>query len=118
MIRSWCVSLRCRLRLSRVRRRALKMAGLVVAKWLSVDERAEAPALYQTLQSLVAQLRTDPRSGHAEQAGTGDAIAHGWRPDYVRSASAARSFSHHRKPAKTCDLGGGQLGSTRLISTT
>lgn len=84
--------------------------------YLSTSERAEAPRLYQTLQSLAAQLRTGSRDpGTLEQESLATLIAHGWRPDYVR----VRRQHDLQPPSETCQdlviLAAAHLGSTRLI---
>jgi pantoate--beta-alanine ligase len=57
--------------------------------YLSEAERAEAPALYQTLNYVANEMR----SGHLdvfqlEHKAMDDLAKRGWKPDYIRSASA------------------------------
>lgn len=88
--------------------------------YLSSEERAEAPFLYQTLNYVAEQTR----AGHAdlealEQDAMNRLAARGWKPDYV----SIRKRMNLRAPSREEVLAGEQLvvlaaaklGNTRLI---
>lgn len=84
--------------------------------YLSSAERAEAPRLYQTLQTLARRL----------QAGEGDAVLlerdaashlsdHGWRVDYVALRSQETLLAPSPGERRLVVLAAAYLGRTRLI---
>lgn len=84
--------------------------------YLSPDERAEAPRLYQALCEVARRVRAGERGFAAIEAHAVDALrARGWAPDYVSVREAATL----RPPSEASDrlvvLGAAHLGRTRLI---
>ena len=88
--------------------------------YLSSDERAEAPFLYQTLNYVAEQTR----AGHAdlealEQDAMNRLAARGWKPDYVsirkRMNLQAPSREEYEAGAPLVVLAAAKLGATRLI---
>jgi len=88
--------------------------------YLSGEERAEAPFLYQTLNYVAEQTR----AGHPDlEALERDAMerlaARGWKPDYVsirkRMNLQAPSAAEHAAGAELVVLAAAKLGNTRLI---
>ncbi|MGL4767769.1 MAG: pantoate--beta-alanine ligase [Formosimonas sp.] len=86
-------------------------------QYLSAQDRAEAPFLYQTLQAVREQVLAGATDLKAiEQAAIAALVARGWQPDYV----AIRRQSDLLEPAAGEDvplvvLTAARLGSTRLI---
>ncbi len=92
--------------------------------YLSADERAEAPFLYQTLNYVAEQTRVSRTSGHAdlpalEQEAMARLAARGWKPDYVsirkRMNLQAPSRDEHLAGEQLVVLAAAKLGNTRLI---
>lgn len=85
--------------------------------YLSAAERAEAPRLYQTLQSLRqslvhADLATLPQ---LERSACANLEAHGWQPDYVTVRQQANLLPPTALDQPLVILAAARLGSTRLI---
>jgi len=89
-------------------------------RYLSAEERAEAPALYQALNAIANEVR----GGHLdifelERQAMADLGKRGWNPDYI----SIRKQSNLQPPAagdmaqgeKLVVLAAAKLGSTRLI---
>jgi len=89
-------------------------------RYLSAEERAEAPALYQSLNAIANEVR----GGHLdifelERQAMADLGKRGWNPDYI----SIRKQSNLQPPAagdmaqgeKLVVLAAAKLGSTRLI---
>jgi len=88
--------------------------------YLSADERAEAPALAQTLRTLATAVQAGATDAAALETQALDALrAHGWAPDYValrRQADLALPDAEqplHTQPLVV--LAAARLGRTRLI---
>jgi pantoate--beta-alanine ligase len=88
--------------------------------YLSSEERAEAPFLYQTLNYVAEQTR----AGHAdldalEQDAMNRLAARGWKPDYVsirkRMNLQAPSRDEYLAGEQLVVLTAAKLGNTRLI---
>jgi len=88
--------------------------------YLSSEERAEAPFLYQTLNYVAEQTR----AGHAdlealEQDAMNRLAARGWKPDYVsirkRMNLQAPSRDEYLAGEQLVVLAAAKLGNTRLI---
>lgn len=88
--------------------------------YLSSEERAEAPFLYQTLNYVAEQSR----AGHAdlealEQDAMNRLAARGWKPDYVsirkRMNLGAPSRDEYLAGEQLVVLAAAKLGNTRLI---
>jgi len=88
--------------------------------YLSVEERAEAPALFQSLNAVANEVR----SGHLdifelERQAMADLSKRGWKPDYI----SIRKQSNLQPPSagdmaqgeKLVVLAAAKLGVTRLI---
>jgi len=88
--------------------------------YLSTEERAEAPFLYQTLNWVAEQTR----AGHPdllalERAAMARLAERGWKPDYVsirkRMNLHAPTTAEHAAGAPLVVLAAAKLGNTRLI---
>jgi pantoate--beta-alanine ligase len=88
--------------------------------YLSTEERAEAPFLYQTLNWVAEQTR----AGHPdllalERAAMARLAERGWKPDYVsirkRMNLQAPTTAEHAAGAPLVVLAAAKLGNTRLI---
>jgi pantoate--beta-alanine ligase len=88
--------------------------------YLTPEERAEAPFLYQTLNYVAEQTR----AGHADLAALEQDAMHrlaarGWKPDYVsirkRMNLQAPSREEYEAGAPLVVLTAAKLGATRLI---
>jgi pantoate--beta-alanine ligase len=88
--------------------------------YLSPEERAEAPALYQALQFVTGEMR----AGHldifsVEREAMGKLTARGWKPDYVSVRKQADlqppSAGDLAQGAPLVVLAAAKLGTTRLI---
>ncbi|MES2352311.1 MAG: pantoate--beta-alanine ligase [Pseudomonadota bacterium] len=88
--------------------------------YLSETERAEAPALYQTLNFVANEMR----SGHLdvfqlEHKAMDDLAKRGWKPDYIsirkRSDLQPPNAGDLAQGAQLVVLAAAKLGSTRLI---
>jgi len=88
--------------------------------YLSTEERAEAPFLYQTLNWVAEQTR----GGHPdllalERAAMARLAERGWKPDYVsirkRMNLQAPTADEHAAGAPLVVLAAAKLGNTRLI---
>jgi pantoate--beta-alanine ligase len=88
--------------------------------YLSAQERAEAPALYQTLNFVANEMR----SGHMdifqlEHKAMDELRARGWNPDYIsirkRSDLQPPNAGDLAQGAPLVVLAAAKLGTTRLI---
>ena len=88
--------------------------------YLSADERAEAPALYQALNRVAEEVR----AGHLdifelEREAMGKLAARGWKPDYIsirkRADLQPPSAGDLAQGAPLVVLTAAKLGITRLI---
>jgi len=88
--------------------------------YLSETERAEAPALYQTLNFVANEMR----SGHLdvfqlEHKAMDDLAKRGWKPDYIsirkRNDLQPPNAGDLAQGAQLVVLAAAKLGSTRLI---
>lgn len=84
--------------------------------YLSADERAEAPRLYRTLQTLRERLLTGVRNLAALEAeAVASLSAHGWQVDYVSVRSQATLLAPEPDERALVVLAAARLGNTRLI---
>jgi pantoate--beta-alanine ligase len=87
--------------------------------YLSADERAEAPFLYQTLEYVAGRARGGADLPALEQEAMARLAARGWQPDYVsirkRMNLEAPSRDEHAAGAPLVVLAAAKLGKTRLI---
>ena len=88
--------------------------------YLSSEERAEAPFLYQTLNYVAEQTRAGHTDLEAlEQDAMDRLAARGWKPDYVsirkRMNLQAPSRDEHVAGEQLVVLAAAKLGNTRLI---
>ncbi|TCS34004.1 pantothenate synthetase [Paucimonas lemoignei] len=88
--------------------------------YLSADERAEAPVLYQTLNQIAEGVRTGNRNvAQLEQQAMDSLAQRHWKPDYVsvrrRIDLQAPSTEDLEKNEPLVVLAAAKLGSTRLI---
>lgn len=84
--------------------------------YLSTAERAEAPRLYQTLQTLAAALvagKTD--LAMLEDSAAAELTQHGWQVDYVQVRAQSTLLSPAATEAACVVLAAARLGNTRLI---
>lgn len=87
--------------------------------YLSADERAEAPFLYQTLEYVAEQARGGTDLAALEREAMARLAARGWQPDYVsirkRMNLQAPSPDERAAGAPLVVLAAAKLGKTRLI---
>jgi pantoate--beta-alanine ligase len=84
--------------------------------YLSAAERAEAPRLYQTLQTVVAAIRSGTRDyARLETEATRTLTQHGWRVDYLRICAQSSLLAPTPTDTDLVVLGAAHLGNTRLI---
>jgi pantoate--beta-alanine ligase len=87
--------------------------------YLSTEERAEAPFLYQTLEYVAEQARAGADLDALEREAMARLAGHGWQPDYVsirkRMNLQAPSRDEHVAGAQLVVLAAAKLGRTRLI---
>ena len=88
--------------------------------YLSVEERAEAPFLFQTLNWVAEQTRAGhPNLVALERDAMARLAERGWKPDYVsirkRMDLRAPSAAEHADAAPLVVLTAAKLGNTRLI---
>lgn len=84
--------------------------------YLSPAERAEAPRLYRTLDSLRQRIETGAHDLSAlERAAHGELEAHGWQVDYVTVRSRATLLTPAVGDRALVVLAAARLGGTRLI---
>jgi len=88
--------------------------------YLSTDERAEAPVLYQTLNQLATQMRAGQHDYLSLQTQAMDTLAQrGWQPDYIsirkRSDLLAPSAADLENGTELVVVAAAKLGKTRLI---
>ncbi len=84
--------------------------------YLSTAERAEAPRLYQTLQTLAAALvagKTD--LAMLEDSAAAELTQHGWQVDYVQVRAQSTLLAPAATEAACVVLAAARLGNTRLI---
>ncbi|WP_043903064.1 pantoate--beta-alanine ligase [Kingella kingae] len=85
-------------------------------QYLSVDERAEAPRLYQQLTWIADEIRAGNQAySELENAAKDVLISHGWQVDYVEIRSASSLHIARLGDKKLVVLAAVRLGSTRLI---
>lgn len=85
-------------------------------RYLSAEERAQAPALYQTLRWIAGQLGAGARDlGRLETQAAEMLRESGFQPDYVAIRRAADLGFPQPADSKLIVLGAGHLGGTRLI---
>lgn len=84
--------------------------------YLSLQERAEAPRLYQVLKALAQQLRQGARDFTRLEREAADTLArHGWRVDYVAIRGQYTLKPPTPDDAAVVALAAAHLGHTRLI---
>jgi pantoate--beta-alanine ligase len=84
--------------------------------YLSPEERAEAPRLFQVLQGLAAQLRQGGRDFVQLEREAAQTLArHGWRVDYVAIRSQRSLLPPTPGEQEVVALAAARLGHTRLI---
>lgn len=84
--------------------------------YLSPAERAEAPRLYATLESLRRRIESGASELSAlEAAARAELEAHGWQVDYVAIRSRATLLPPAAGERALVILGAARLGGTRLI---
>jgi pantoate--beta-alanine ligase len=88
--------------------------------YLSPEERAEAPALFQGLNFVANELRAGQRDiGATERAAMATLAERGWKPDYIsvrrRSDLQAPSAADLAAATPLVVLAAAKLGNTRLI---
>ncbi|MES2935286.1 MAG: pantoate--beta-alanine ligase [Pseudomonadota bacterium] len=88
--------------------------------YLSADERAEAPALYQTLNAVANQVRGGAHNiAELEQQAMADLAGRGWKPDYIsvrkRGDLQAPTPDDLAQNTPLVVLTAAKLGVTRLI---
>ena len=88
--------------------------------YLSEAERAEAPQLFQALNSIATQVRAGNRDvAHLEAAAMAGLKARGWQPDYIavrkRSNLQAPDAAELASGVPLVTLAAARLGTTRLI---
>lgn len=84
--------------------------------YLDASQRATAPALYATLQTLAERIRTGERDyRRLESAAETDLQTAGMRPDYVHICHADTLAAATESDATLVILGAAYLGDTRLI---
>lgn len=85
-------------------------------QYLSADERAEAPRLYQQLTWIADEIRAGNQAySELENAAKDVLISHGWQVDYVEIRSASSLHIARLGDKKLVVLAAARLGSTRLI---
>lgn len=85
-------------------------------QYLSADERAEAPRLYQQLTWIADEIRAGNQAySELENAAKDVLISHGWQVDYVEIRSANSLHIARLGDKKLVVLAAARLGSTRLI---
>ena len=85
-------------------------------QYLSADERAEAPRLYQQLTWIADEIRAGNQAySELENAAKDVLISHGWQVDYVEIRSASSLHVARLGDKKLVVLAAARLGSTRLI---
>lgn len=85
-------------------------------QYLSTDERAEAPRLYQQLTWIADEIRAGNQAySELENAAKDVLISHGWQVDYVEIRSASSLHVARLGDKKLVVLAAARLGSTRLI---
>ena len=93
-------------------------------QYLSAEQRAEAPRLYQTLNNVRERLRVDiekyaDKLTQLEQDAMNELMEHGWKPDYI---AIRRQYDLLEPTAEQVRAGeplvvlaAARLGTTRLI---
>ena len=85
-------------------------------QYLSADERAEAPRLYQQLTWIADEIRAGNQAySELENAAKDVLISHGWQVAYVEIRSASSLHVARLGDKKLVVLAAARLGSTRLI---
>ncbi len=84
-------------------------------RYLSPEERAEAPRLYRCLKDLAQQVSAGRSIPEAEEAACATLAAHGWRPDYMTVRRRTDLQAPGPEDRELVALGAARLGTTRLI---
>ena len=84
-------------------------------QYLSTDERAVAPLLYRTLQTMRDRLLAGEPRTKVEEAATAELEAAGFRPDYTVIRTPGLETPMDGQPGPRVALLAARLGATRLI---
>ncbi|MBS0218172.1 MAG: pantoate--beta-alanine ligase [Proteobacteria bacterium] len=84
-------------------------------QYLSAEERAVAPLLHRTLQSMRDRLLAGETRGKVEAAATAELEAAGFRPDYAVVRTPSLEAPAEGQPGPRVALLAARLGTTRLI---
>lgn len=85
-------------------------------RFLSAQERAEAPRMHQVLQRVKEQVESGERNFEAIEFGADAELArHGWKVDYVVVRSRRTLMQPEPAERELVVLGAAKLGTTRLI---
>ena len=93
-------------------------------QYLSVEQRAEAPRLYRTLQQVRERLLADVNQNaeqlvQLEQDAMAELTAHGWKPDYIAIRRQHDLLEPTAEQVRAGEplviLAAARLGTTRLI---
>ncbi|MCP5279593.1 MAG: pantoate--beta-alanine ligase [Thiobacillus sp.] len=84
--------------------------------YLSIEERAEAPRLFMTLNNLANRMQAGERDAAQLEREAADHLAdHGWRVDYVALRSQETLLTPSPGEGRLVALAAAHLGRTRLI---
>jgi pantoate--beta-alanine ligase len=84
--------------------------------YLSLEERKEAPRLYQLLQKAREELKSGARDyQRVELDVMADLAHHGWKPDYIAVRRQSDLLPPENGERKLVVLAAARLGKTRLI---
>jgi pantoate--beta-alanine ligase len=87
-------------------------------RYLSDDERAEAPRLHEVLTAVRRHLESGDRNLRKLEAwGEYELAAHGWTPDYVAVRRQADLEPPRLPEDPVVILGAARIGATRLIDS-
>jgi pantoate--beta-alanine ligase len=85
-------------------------------RFLSTDQRAEAPQLHSQISLVAQELRRDPRSyPQLEQDAVSRLARRGWQPDYVAIRRQSDLLAPQATDRQLVVLAAARIGSTRLI---
>jgi pantoate--beta-alanine ligase len=85
-------------------------------RFLSPEERAEAPRMHAVLKRVKEQVESGDRNFEAIEFGADAELArHGWRVDYVVVRSRRTLMQPEPRERELVALGAAKLGNTRLI---